>query len=222
MKTDLTMEMEKALYEYSGAGCAGIYGGFEVSLGDGYGQERVDYMTMDSKDEFRCYEIKSSMNDFASDAKLTFAGDYNYLFLPMELEERILVSEAVRDKFLRLKTEGVGILLYDGKTVLMATKAKKRPLTMAKRVELMHCMVRSLSRYCECEFDLLFKNKADLNAIMEKEKRIAAHKAREKERERFFNLLMDYLPQLSENYPQKFIKVIKEHLEQEDGENDTE
>ena len=72
MKTKLTMAMERALYEHSKAHGVGIYGCFEVSLGEGYGNERVDYMTMDSNDTFRCYEIKESESDFNSKAKMSF------------------------------------------------------------------------------------------------------------------------------------------------------
>lgn len=150
MKTNRTMELEKALYEYSGAGGVGVYGCFEVSLGGGYGKERVDFMTMDSKDEFRCYEIKSSEEDFASEAKLSFVGDYNYLLIPHELKEKVADNE----RFRSLLLHGVGILLFTaGGGISVDRKARKRPLTMARRVELMHCMTRSLSRYCKYELE---------------------------------------------------------------------
>lgn len=50
---------------------------------------RVDYMTMDTKDIFRFYEIKISKSDFHSKAKHTFLGHYNYFVMPHELYEEV-------------------------------------------------------------------------------------------------------------------------------------
>lgn len=144
MKTNITMQIENALYDYSGANNRGIYGCFEVTLGDGYGDERVDFITVDSKDEFRCYEIKSSKQDFASSAKLSFVGDFNYFVIPSELQDEICSSE----KWKKLCLHGVGLLLYDDGKIVVEHKAKRKLVTLAKRVELLHNMVRSLSRYC--------------------------------------------------------------------------
>ena len=58
MKTELTKEVEQALVLATKADGVGVYGALEVTLGEGYGTERVDYMTMDCKNVFRCYEIK--------------------------------------------------------------------------------------------------------------------------------------------------------------------
>ena len=52
-----------------------IYGCEEVTIGfwhEKKGNEHVDYMTMDSHDIFRCYEIKVSMQDLKSHAKKSF------------------------------------------------------------------------------------------------------------------------------------------------------
>ena len=150
MKTALTINMEKALYKYSGAGGTGIYGCFEVRLGKGYGNESVDFMTMDSRDRFRCYEIKSSEEDFFSDATLSFVGDYNFLLIPHTLKGKIEGSEKLKSLLLH----GVGILIYwENGNISYDRSPKGRQLTMAQRVELMHCMTRSLSRYCHHEFD---------------------------------------------------------------------
>ena len=48
MKTNVTMKIEQALYNYSGADTVGVYGGFEVTLGSGYGDERIDFITLDN------------------------------------------------------------------------------------------------------------------------------------------------------------------------------
>ena len=220
MKTERTQEMEKALYNYCGAGGVGVYGCFEVSLGGGYGKERVDFITMDSKDEFRCYEIKSSEEDFASDAKLSFVGDFNYLLIPHGLKEKISGSEKLKSLFLH----GVGLLLYKGNGKIILDhdhRAKKKTLTMAERVDLIHNMTRSLSRYCKYEFDWIFKDKDDLDEFITTERNVAAYKAQVKERERIAALLYEYLPRIGE-LPEKLIRVIENRLKEEDRRSDTE
>ena len=57
---------------------------FEVTIG-WYGRERVDYMSMDTKEIFRCYELKISKSDFYSKAAHTFLGHYNYYVMPYEV-----------------------------------------------------------------------------------------------------------------------------------------
>lgn len=66
----------------------GVFGCFEVTIG-WFGEERVDYMTYDTKGIFRCYEIKVSKSDFHSKAHNTFVGHYNYYVMPEELYEQI-------------------------------------------------------------------------------------------------------------------------------------
>lgn len=102
MKTTLTKEIEQALILATRANEPGIYGALEVTLGEGYGTERVDYMTMDSKNIFRCYEIKISKKDFYSKAKLSFVGDYNYLVLTKDI-----YNEVQQD--IDIKFYGIGI-----------------------------------------------------------------------------------------------------------------
>ena len=57
-KTALTKQIEIALFSYTKSDCAGIYGAYEVTFGAAYGDERVDYVTLKSNGEIRCYEIK--------------------------------------------------------------------------------------------------------------------------------------------------------------------
>ena len=79
MKTALTKEIEQSLIFATRANEPGIYGALEVTLGEGYGTERIDYMTMDTK----IYSLlcdKISKKNFYSKAKLSFVGDYNYLY----------------------------------------------------------------------------------------------------------------------------------------------
>lgn len=52
--------------------------------------EICDFMQYDqSKDIFRCYEIKVTKQDFYSKAKKTFVGNYNYYAMPKELYEEV-------------------------------------------------------------------------------------------------------------------------------------
>jgi len=46
-------------------------------------------LSYDFKGIFKCFEIKSSKQDFYSDAKHTFIGHYNYYFMPLELFEEV-------------------------------------------------------------------------------------------------------------------------------------
>ena len=81
MKTELTLQIEKAILLATKADKLGVYGAYEVSIGKGYGDQFVDYITMDTKNIFRCYEIKISLQDLKSKNKLSFCGDYNYLVI---------------------------------------------------------------------------------------------------------------------------------------------
>lgn len=59
MKSKLTKEIEKALQKET----SNWFGCLEVTIG-WYGRKRVDFMSMDSKEIFRCFEIKISKADF--------------------------------------------------------------------------------------------------------------------------------------------------------------
>lgn len=66
----------------------GMIGCAEVGLGKA---GIVDYVTMELKGErtIRCYELKITKSDFLSDAKKTFAGDFNFYVIPSELYESV-------------------------------------------------------------------------------------------------------------------------------------
>ena len=84
MKTKETKNLEKALDALSKAkreyGCEEVTIGFKSS---GHGDEIVDYMTMDAKGIFKCYELKVTLQDLKTDNKKSFYGDYNYLVVSM-------------------------------------------------------------------------------------------------------------------------------------------
>lgn len=144
LKTALTKEIEKRLYFYDGYKL-GRYGCFECCLGKGYGNEYVDYMTMNTNQIFRCYEIKVSMSDLKSQCKLSFVGDYNYLVIPIELYNEILCSDKELCDISPQCNKDVGILVYDRGQIVSKKKAKRncKPID---RNKLMQYMIRSLSR----------------------------------------------------------------------------
>lgn len=140
MKTNLTKEIEKSIILTSKATGPGVYGCLEVTLGEGYGHERVDYMTMDCKGFFRCYEIKTSKSDFKSKAKKSFVGDFNYFVFDAKTYEQVKTE-------IDMKYYGVGIYIYNGKECVLVKKPIKKNLHLYDKTKLMYCMVRSLSRY---------------------------------------------------------------------------
>lgn len=146
-ETELTKAIKRVLLHHTKADCSGIYGCYEVCLGAGYGDEYVDYMTMSSTNVFRAYEIKVSLSDLKSKAKLSFCGDYNYIVLPEELYQK----EAVKEELKYHTICGIGILLYCDRLGCKYIKQERKPgkmtLNVGRRVELMHYMIRSLSRY---------------------------------------------------------------------------
>lgn len=79
-----TVKLERAIHKEM-TSRIGIYGCHEVTIDD----ERVDYLTYDSKRIIRCFEIKVTLKDFNSKAKKTFIGHYNYYVLTPELYEKV-------------------------------------------------------------------------------------------------------------------------------------
>ena len=87
MKTNATLQLEEAIKrKYCTAEQFGVH---EVTLGIG-GHERADFMTISVNDVVRCFEIKVSMSDLKSKAKLTFCGNFNYLAAPYEIASAAL------------------------------------------------------------------------------------------------------------------------------------
>lgn len=82
MKSDKTYQLEEtialATWKLGQIGCP------EVGLGE---EGIIDYITMEMTGErlVCCYELKITKDDFLSDAKKTFIGDYNYYVIPTAL-----------------------------------------------------------------------------------------------------------------------------------------
>ena len=127
-KTEKTLEFESYLKKYTHK--QGIFGCPEVTIG-WFGNERVDYLTYDTNDYFKCYEVKVTKQDFYSKNHNTFIGNYNYYDIPKEVG--VLVENKIGDK----------IYLY---LPLRAIKpAKKQELKVDKDI-LKNSLIRSLYR----------------------------------------------------------------------------
>ena len=153
-ETTLTKKIKIALYCYAKAHVQGVYGVPECVMGVntiGYGNEYVDFLTMDSNSEFRCYEIKISKQDLHSSAQLSFYGDYNYLVIPDDDIVPGLLQEAIH--FVSgVYGNKTGILVYhEGRNGIphftTAWRPKKQKLRIEQRIANMYNMVRSMSRY---------------------------------------------------------------------------
>lgn len=153
-KTELTKELEKAIYKATIK--IGVFGCFEVTIGF-QGNERVDYMTYDTKGIWRCYEIKISKSDFHSKAKKTFIGNYNYYVMPKVL------YEDVKDQI----PKEIGVYVFEGFYTYVIKKPRKQELKVDAQV-LKDSMIRSLSR----EFDK-FLSTNDIEYINRLKKRIS-------------------------------------------------
>jgi hypothetical protein len=142
-ESELTKLCKHAIYEASGARGLGVYGCFEATIGQNVGNERVDFMTMDSEGIFKCYEVKISKADFHSKAKLSFLGHYNYLVMPEKLYKELLKDDVV---FAGMLVRGIGVYTVSPENG-MATcvrKAKKKNGFLNTQL-LMFAMIRSLS-----------------------------------------------------------------------------
>lgn len=145
-KTQLTKNVEKFLWDQYIKNKMGVYGCFEVTIGDrdtwhGGGFDRVDFMTYDSKGEFRCYEIKVSKADFNSSAKKSFYGDFNYFVLPQRLYNEL----GGKDYFNQYKYRDIGILVY-GREHPCVKQPKRQSVAFNTRADLMESMLRSMFR----------------------------------------------------------------------------
>ncbi|KJD44195.1 hypothetical protein [Paenibacillus terrae] len=168
-KTDVTLQLERDIYAATNK--MGVFGCFEVTIG-WYGEQRVDYMTYDTKGVFRCYEIKVSKSDYKSNAHNTFVGHYNYYVMTRELYDQV-VSEIPAH---------VGVYVFGS----CMKRARKQELGVGEEI-LKNSLIRSLSRDVG---KLLKSNNPD---YVNRMNRLINNERREKEnyREKYFNLLRE-------------------------------
>ncbi|EJD5740587.1 hypothetical protein M2L27_000792 [Staphylococcus pseudintermedius] len=138
MKSNKTIAAERYLYNLLLKGKLNVYGCHEVTIGIEplkKGREIVDFLTYDSKNVFRAYEIKVTKEDLKSTAKLSFVGHYNYLVLTEELYEEV--------KDTNLISFNVGLVVV-GKGVIK--KSGRKTLNMSDNIKLLESLMRSLNR----------------------------------------------------------------------------
>ena len=139
-----TLEIEKALTQMCHD--KGLYGCGEITIGfvnNGYGNEIVDFMTMDSKGVIQCYEVKVTLQDLKSKAKKSWHGNYNYLVVTDDLYNKI-------SDWSEYLPEGVGLIAASKRRSLPIAdlqcifKPKKQVLAENISMMLKESMVRSL------------------------------------------------------------------------------
>ena len=135
-KTEITKVLELALQKQSRE--MRIFGALEVTIG-WYGNERVDYLTLDYKGIWRCYEIKVSKADFYSKAKKTFVGHLNYYVMPEELFN--IVKKDI-PKHIGVKT----FSHWDSRCLKCIKTAKKQEVDTAMEQTLYSSLIRCLVR----------------------------------------------------------------------------
>jgi hypothetical protein len=168
-KTEITLKLERDIWKATHK--QGVFGCFEVTIG-WFGNERVDYMTYDTKGIWRCYEIKVSKSDFHSKAHNTFLGHFNYYVMTKELFDQVW-SEV---------PEEIGIYTGD----FCNKRAKRQQLKEDEQV-LKNSMIRSLYR----EFDKQFRSgNPILVDILNRAIKREENKAKEYER-KYWDLLRE-------------------------------
>lgn len=101
--------------------------------------EIVDLLTWEkNKNIWRCYEIKSSLQDFNSGHHITFVAHYNYYIMPTELYDK------VKDKI----PANIGVYLYSNNYLNCVKRAKKQDLLVDESL-LQYSLMKSLYRDVE-------------------------------------------------------------------------
>lgn len=131
MKTEVTKRLEMAIWKATNK--HGVFGCFEVTIG-WRGHERVDYMTYDTKGDFRCYEIKVTKADFHSPCQKSFVGHLNYYVMPEELYNEVK-NEIPGD---------IGVWAMQKFGLSIVKRARRRSVNHSDMLK--DCMIRSLCR----------------------------------------------------------------------------
>ncbi len=139
-KTERTLEFESYLKKYTHK--QGIFCCPEVTIG-WWGNERVDYLTYDTNDCFKCYEVKVTKTDFYSKCHNTFIGNYNYYVMPRELYYE--VQQDIPEEIGVLVENLINGKIYAYSPLRCIKKSKKQELKVDKDI-LKNSLIRSLYR----------------------------------------------------------------------------
>lgn len=138
-----TKEIENIAYNHLWK--KGAYLCFEVAapkeLVSRYHRERVDLLMYETTGVWKCFEIKNSVSDFRSSAKLSFWGDYNYYILNADIYPK------VKDEI----PDGIGVWLAykpheDMRGYMECVKKPKRRERLCSHEALMFALMQGLSR----------------------------------------------------------------------------
>lgn len=149
MKSTLTKRIEYLIFKHTAK--LGISGCREVKIGTHKTksfltgeQEFVDYMTITSDGEIDCYEIKSSMDDLKSSARLSFLGHRNFLVMPNDLYQQVESQPWFLGK---LENHSIGVItVYDANKLQLVKKCKKRKISIGTQALLLESFARSAAR----------------------------------------------------------------------------
>lgn len=149
MKSSLTKKIEYLIFKHTDK--IGVSGCREVKMGTlktreflTGEEEFVDYMTITSDGEITCYEIKSSIDDLKSSARLSFLGHRNFLVLPSDLYRQV---ESQRWFLGKLENHSIGVITVDDTNKLqIVKKCKKRKLPIGTQTLLLESFARSAAR----------------------------------------------------------------------------
>lgn len=149
MKSSTTNHIEYLLFQHTHK--LGTYGCREVKIGGVKTRkfitdkkEFVDYMTITSDGEITCYEIKSSLEDIKSNARLSFFGHKNYFVMPKGVYEKICNESW----FLRkLENQTIGVIsVNDFDKLKIIKKCKRKKLSIGTQTILLESFAKSTAR----------------------------------------------------------------------------
>ena len=146
MKSSLTKKIEYLIFKHTDK--IGVSGCREVKMGTlktreflTGEEEFVDYMTITSDGEITCYEIKSSIDDLKSCARLSFLGHRNFLVLPSDLYRQV---ESQRWFLGKLENHSIGVITVDDTNKLQIVKKCKKKKTSNRNSDFITRIICSL------------------------------------------------------------------------------
>lgn len=143
-KSQATKDIEESLYTM--VKNKRLYGCSEVTIGfynNGHGNEIVDFCTMDSKGIIKCYEIKVTLADLKSKAKLSWYGHYNYLVVTKELYDKL-----TDDLITTYLPNFIGIMIPDRWSdtgFSIVKRSKKQDISIDTEIMMKESLIRTLS-----------------------------------------------------------------------------
>lgn len=138
MKTALTQQLEEYIFMKFEENKIGVYGCKEVKIGVGINDttEIVDYLIYDrNTNEYKAFEVKSSIVDLKSKHRLSFVGHRNYLVTTEEVYNKAISLDLI--------PFNCGIILLNKGIV---KKSSKKTLSVSHQIMLLESLMRSLHR----------------------------------------------------------------------------